>query len=297
MKNIGIKNPCSENWNEMSKNEQGAFCQKCASQVYDFTKKSSLEIKQTLLSLVGQPVCGRITNVQEIELNEEFNHWMNRQNQQSFQSQLLFALLIVFGLGLFSCENPKDEKKITEIQTSVARIVKENSDSTTITVTNQTHANEIWVGGDYIQGDMKMEDPIIIDYVSEELISPQSEIYTIDGGMSYSRDYEIFLHQEIQQSTEEVDENGKIISKKFEAKVFPNPAKEQTTFEISIPEKGLFEISLYDMSGKMLQVIRNGELDKGKFRQELDLIDLVPGMYLVIINSGSFKETVRFNKI
>jgi hypothetical protein len=125
MKNIGINKPCSENWNEMSKNEQGAFCQKCASQVYDFTNKSSLEIKQSLHALIGQPVCGRITSKQEMELNEEFNLWMNRQNKQSFQSQLLFALLIVFGLGLFSCENQTQEKNLRDIQTSVTRIIEE----------------------------------------------------------------------------------------------------------------------------------------------------------------------------
>ena len=305
MKNIGINKPCSENWNEMSKNEQGAFCQKCASQVHDFTNKSSLEIKQTLLSLIGQPVCGRITSKQEIELNEDFNHWMNRKNQQSFQSQLLFALLIVFGLGLFSCENPKDEKKIKEIQTSVARIVEEqiNPDSTSLNIQSLAQDRVIFL------------DPVItggMSYEDEYIIAPQEEISLVDsiktvnndeyfgvtmGKIAYSRDYKDLIEQEELNSEEQADENGNIISKKFGAKVFPNPAKEQTTFEITVPEKGLFEISLFDLNGKILQVIRNGELNKGKYRQELDILDLVPGMYLIVINSGSFKETVRFSKI
>lgn len=305
MKNIGINKPCSENWNEMSKNEQGAFCQKCASQVHDFTNKSSLEIKQTLLSLIGQPVCGRITSNQEVELNEDFNRWMNRKNQHSFQSQLLFALLIVFGLGLFSCENPKDEKKIKEIQTSVARIVDDqiNPDSTSLNIKSSAQDSVVFLAP-VITGEMSFED--------EYNIAPQEEIPLVDpittdkndeyigvtmGMFVYSNDYKNLIKQENVGSEEQVDENGNIVPSRFTAKIFPNPAKEQTTFEISIPEKGLFEISLFDMSGKMIQVIRNGELNKGKFRQELDLIDLVPGMYLIVINSGNFKETVRFSKI
>jgi hypothetical protein len=303
MKNIGIKKPCSENWNEMSKNEQGAFCQKCASQVYDFTSKSSLEIKQTLLSLVGQPVCGRITNKQEMELNEEFNRWMNRQNRQSFQSQLLFALLLVFGLGLFSCENQKDGQNLKEIQTSVARIIENNGGFVSTNVDSISEEETIVFEPPVIVG-MLVEEEIPIQEIipnekSEDFLFPQNldlERYVV-GAMVIEYGFETFLEEEIQYSGEELDENGEVIPKKFDAKVFPNPAKEQTTFELKIPTNGYFEINLFDLNGKMIEKIQAGEINKGTFRQEINLNDLVPGMYLILINSNSYKETIKFTKI
>lgn len=304
MKNIGINKPCSENWNEMSKNEQGAFCQKCASQVHDFTKKSSTEIKQTLLSLVGQNVCGRITSAQEIELNADFNRWMNVQNKKSFQSQLLFALLLIFGLSLFSCENPQTEKNIKSIQKSITKASKElpqTEDEQKDTILSEMKMGFIppVVVDDFILGDMKMEYPI--DLPVEEPIEcvKMGEIYSREiysGGMSYSREYRDFLVQEIKPVSVETDENGNVLPKTFEAKAFPNPAAGQTTVEIAVPTKGLFEITLFDMTGKLIESIFSGELDRGKFRKELDLTNLNPGVYLVNIISSDLKETVRIVK-
>lgn len=300
MKNIGINKPCSENWNEMSKNEQGAFCQKCASQVHDFTKKSTEEIKETFRSLLGQPICGRIIQTQEEALNDDFNSWMNQQNKHSFQSQLLFALIIVFGLSLFSCENPQTEKNLKTIQHSLARTIEEE---------NQTNFNkketilQEEINGPEIPlivGLMEMEviEPIDVPVVEEaiECVKMGKMRSTYAGGMSISREYRDFLVQEVIPVSDELDENGNVLPKTFEAKAFPNPAAEQTTVEIAIPAKGLFEISLFDMTGKFIESVYSGELDRGNFRKELDLSKLNPGVYLVNIISSDLKETVRIVK-
>ncbi|MFT5779486.1 MAG: hypothetical protein ACI837_002445, partial [Crocinitomicaceae bacterium] len=42
-KNIKIKEPCSEDFAKMTPTQQGAFCDKCAMEVYDFTNKSTQE--------------------------------------------------------------------------------------------------------------------------------------------------------------------------------------------------------------------------------------------------------------
>ena len=303
MKNIGINSPCSENWNEMSKNDKGAFCQKCASQVFDFTKKSSLEIKQTLLSLVGQPVCGRITQTQEEVLNLEFETWMNQKSRHSFQSLLIFSLIVVFGMTLFSCENDQDSKKIRTIQTEVARIIERNNDS--LKINPQEKSVEIQqIHTENVESIETMGKMVMPHEFLEEIQKPIEviqEVIDLDrgyaGGMSWSREYETFLVEQITQSTDIYDENGNLIPKTFDALAFPNPAKEKTTFELSLPTKGVFEINLYDMNGKMLKSIYSGEIDKGKFRQEIDFLDLNTGIYLIEINSKDFQNTVRLSKI
>lgn len=55
---ITIPKPCSQDWNTMSPQEQGRFCSSCEKMVVDFTNKTPLQIKETLMQSTGK-VCGR----------------------------------------------------------------------------------------------------------------------------------------------------------------------------------------------------------------------------------------------
>lgn len=60
---IIIPNACHENWNEMTWQEQGRFCNACQKQVIDFSGMSDKE----LLAYISQPgisSCGRFSNDQ-----------------------------------------------------------------------------------------------------------------------------------------------------------------------------------------------------------------------------------------
>ena len=57
---VQIKEPCHENWNNMSVSEKGRFCDSCSKQVVDFTKKSNEEIAAHLNN-ASDKVCGRVT--------------------------------------------------------------------------------------------------------------------------------------------------------------------------------------------------------------------------------------------
>lgn len=61
MKNtvVTIPQPCHENWNVMLPEEQGRFCRSCEKIVVDFTNKTPVEIRETLMQNTGK-VCGRV---------------------------------------------------------------------------------------------------------------------------------------------------------------------------------------------------------------------------------------------
>nr|WP_294862325.1 T9SS type A sorting domain-containing protein [uncultured Fluviicola sp.] len=297
MKNVGIQHACSEDWSKMTPTEKGAFCQKCAKQVYDFTNRSTIEIKQTLLELKGQEICGRMTLGQERALNTEFEHWME-ENKTNFQRLFITALLIVFGLALFSCEDERDQQKITETQTALARIIEEKE-----TPKEETPVKAVEFVAPPEVVELAAPEPIyeVIEVVTEEeiplddvIITGYEHGYVTSGVMIADRSYYNYLTETT--PTVETDENGVSYPTEFKALAFPNPAVESTTLEIQAPQKERMEINLYDTGGKLIREVYSGKISRGTFQQSIDLNDLTPGLYLVIIQSKNFKETVRVVK-
>ncbi len=66
MKNkfLRLDKPCSENWENMTPNEKGRFCDSCSKSVIDFTKMTTEEITQALRESKGS-ICGR-TNQRQL---------------------------------------------------------------------------------------------------------------------------------------------------------------------------------------------------------------------------------------
>jgi hypothetical protein len=298
MKNVGIQHACSEDWNKMTPTEKGAFCQKCAKQVYDFTNKSTNDIKLTLLELKGQEICGRMTLSQERALNAEFEQWME-ENKTNFQRLFITALLIVFGLALFSCEDERDQRKISDTQTALARIIEEKEvqkEETPTKVAEYIVAPPEIV--ELVEPVYEVPDVVTFEETLDNVVisAPYRDehSYVTSGVMIADRSYYNYLTETT--PTVETDENGVPYPTEFKALAFPNPAVESTTLEIQAPQKERMEINLYDTSGKLIREIYSGKISKGTFRQFIDLNDLNSGLYLVIIQSKDFKETVRVVK-
>jgi hypothetical protein len=302
MKNVKIENACSENWNEMAPTEKGAFCQVCATNVIDFTNKSSLEIKQLLLANSGNSVCGRIKEQQLEQLNSEFELW-KMNSSQSIQRAMVFSLLVVFGLTLFSCTNEKDKQAIQALQASVSHVIGTNDAAITpiahvsqTTVTSELpqliHFEERSIG---CKCDYDVNPPIPVpEVILEEVMIEEREAIFL-GGMGYSVSYVDFLEETIQPI--EYDENGAAIPTELTAKAYPNPTSDFTTLELGLPEKERAEIAVYDMSGKLLQTIHDGKIERGTSSYSIDLSEYVTGMYLITIRSKKFNETVRVSKL
>ncbi len=101
---ITIPKPCHESWNQMTPNEQGAFCQKCCKTVIDFSAKSKEEIINTLKSKKKEKVCGRFANEQISQ--PLFSLKIPRNLLPSkipMHKAFVLALFISFGSTLFSC--------------------------------------------------------------------------------------------------------------------------------------------------------------------------------------------------
>lgn len=303
MKNINIPKPCSENWNEMTPSEKGAFCQKCALDVYDFTNKSGNEIRDILTLNIGSRVCGRIEPKQLAELNHDFSAWQIN-NQRSYQRAWIFTLFVVFGMTLFSCE--EDEVPVVKKFQSTAQVILSNDaepDSLIVDVpktetTGTDKSQDIRMGHpDFI------EDPEIellgefVSYPEENKPVEDSLVrvtatfpeQVLKGAMISTDHYENYLIDKAKPT--EV-----LKSTALSAFVYPNPAVNETTLKVNLPEKAKGEIELFALSGQKIRTIHSGRLQKGETEFALDITDLKTGNYLIVVLVGGKKETVQFSK-
>lgn len=66
---LEIASPCSENFDKMIPNSKGSFCDSCAKNVIDLSKKSNSEIARFVAENKGKNICARIKST---KLQEEF---------------------------------------------------------------------------------------------------------------------------------------------------------------------------------------------------------------------------------
>jgi len=74
---------------------------------------------------------------------------------------------------------------------------------------------------------------------------------------------------------------------------FPNPFNSTTHFKLDIPEVANTKITLYDISGKEIEILFNGQLTPGRYELSFDAKNLTSGVYFYRIESQKFKSTRR----
>lgn len=135
---ISIKKPCHENWDRMTPNEQGAFCNKCVKTVIDFSNKSIEEIKTFFDAQQKDKICGRFEKKQLSALS--FDAFFNEFKSFSFTKRVAVILYFTFGMCLFNIPsglaqtNPhvKGDVEVKNPIMGGVRVVKPIKDSTKI---------------------------------------------------------------------------------------------------------------------------------------------------------------------
>jgi hypothetical protein len=111
---ITIPEPCHEDWNKMTPNDDGRFCGSCSKNVVDFTNMLPDEIQMYFQQ--HSNVCGRFKNSQLDSLTIQIpNRVLYSQTQ--YHKMFLLALFIAMGTTLFSCADKNGNKqKIDKVE-------------------------------------------------------------------------------------------------------------------------------------------------------------------------------------
>ena len=327
---IEIKEPCSEDWAKMTATEKGAFCQKCALEVVDFTNKTAFEIKQTLLDEFSKSprLCGHITNYQLNQINDEFFKWKNER--ETFRAIWIFSLLAVFGLTLFSCQNTLSKEIISKLNAETSILLKSDTTKTDVTLLNSTVKNPDSLAttiGDLPYFKFPYEDIItlsgVVPYYPFDIKIPW-EICTISlgsmvisGNMQTTTDTVDFLKASKQalvlpnlgitlrtqnptNKPEKKTERGSIegvlgaSEKKFDAFIYPNPLTPESRIYVKANESLILFVDVFRVSEN--DAFRSGSIELAAGNHELDVkfYDFPKGNYQLNLQASNQLSVLDF---
>lgn len=74
---------------------------------------------------------------------------------------------------------------------------------------------------------------------------------------------------------------------------YPNPFNPNTTINFTIPNSGLVTLKVYDVLGKEVATLVNGELLPGKYEYNFNAAGLSSGIYFYVLHAGDFIATKK----
>ncbi len=179
---LHINEACSENWDAMTPNDKGKFCNNCNKTVFDFTTATDNDIIQFIEKAKGEEFCGKF---EEQQLDRWLEKTSIRTSNPALYKFLLSFLLLTGGQDLFAQEPAKQEnlvlKQKMDSLLQAAALKSENPDI-------KCSANGIQVQGQprirmggirTLTGNHKplfVIDGVMMDYFKFEKINPKKII-------------------------------------------------------------------------------------------------------------------------
>lgn len=87
--------------------------------------------------------------------------------------------------------------------------------------------------------------------------------------------------------------NGEVPTTYALGQNYPNPFNPSTNINFSLPVSGLAKLVVFDVSGKVVATILNGEKAAGNYTADFDASRLSSGVYFYRLESGSYSETKK----
>ncbi|MBN2609546.1 MAG: T9SS type A sorting domain-containing protein, partial [Candidatus Fermentibacteraceae bacterium] len=72
----------------------------------------------------------------------------------------------------------------------------------------------------------------------------------------------------------------------------PNPFSMSSMLSFELSNAGHVRLDVYDVSGRIVENLADGEMASGPHTLEIDGSGLIPGVYMVRLQSGIQQETV-----
>lgn len=74
---------------------------------------------------------------------------------------------------------------------------------------------------------------------------------------------------------------------------YPNPFNPVTSFKFQVSGYNPVKITLYDILGKNIEILLNEQLSPGLYEARWDASDIASGIYYCVLESGTFRQTIK----
>jgi len=289
---VRIPEPCHEDWNKMTVDEKGRFCNVCSKSVVDFTNKTDTEIHSILIEKSKEKVCGRF-NKNQVERPIETNYFPINTNS-GFRKLFLAAAFLVFGTFLFSCKDDSGQTMGEPAMNEIRKELPQEIQPLTLGEIQMDSIPEpqlISVVTEYaIAGGISYDyDPqLIVDSVPEITIVDSADYVVRDFGVLGGAVYYQHVDEEIVPSVDSTNERRTNTLEQKQFNVFPNPSNGVFTIEYELRSASQIELSVYDMTGTLVkQIVKPMTQQTGIYQTPINLTELPSGIYVCrIIKDG-----------
>ena len=123
---ISVPEPCHEDWNSMTPEQSGRFCNSCSKSVVDFTKMLPQAVQEFFITNTDENICGRF----QLKQLDTITIQIPTQvlfSQVNFHKMFVLALFVCMGTTLFSCKQENGVKQKIEKVELVKDSTKLNS--------------------------------------------------------------------------------------------------------------------------------------------------------------------------
>ncbi|MEO8146206.1 MAG: T9SS type A sorting domain-containing protein [Bacteroidia bacterium] len=309
---ISIPKPCHENWQTMTPEVQGRFCDKCCKTVIDFSTKAETEIRQLIDEHPTNKICGRFRNDQlenPVKVNIQIATFRNKLVPLH---AFALSVLLAFGTTLFSCTTPED-RKIGKIEVSLNDTL-EKADSSkrecytlgemSLPVQQVVYSEEDGTTkGDTVFNNVDTNVIDTVDLKTAEVTVDASHLnlndkYITMGGLSFSHIiYNVPAIDDSEFVTQiQIDS---IANQESSISVFPNPTLGIVNLKLNLIEDCNLQVDLYDMSGRLIRNIIPFQSMQAELRDmQLNISEQPAGIYLLRVIAGEkiFNERMILTK-
>ena len=287
--------PCSENWEEFTPTQQGAFCTSCSTEVIDFTDFTNDEIKTYFKAKVGQKICGHYSESQLDPYNLNYSNWV-QIDPNILKSKIVLGLMIAFGLNLFSCTSADEKDTILHLNQNLSYQI--NKDVDVLDTTNKKNDFSVPI----IEAEDRIHEMIyshreLKQYEElSEVIVPNYQGTRVDQVHSGINPY---YHEEEKYSITKTCKKGIRLAKyylsnpDFKARI--KSKKSEVKIELKIKKGGYISIDIYDLKDHWIKSVYSGGIEPQNMTLNCSTDQLSKGKkYKIRISSPNRHRFLKF---
>ncbi|MBC8255749.1 MAG: T9SS type A sorting domain-containing protein [Candidatus Marinimicrobia bacterium] len=94
-----------------------------------------------------------------------------------------------------------------------------------------------------------------------------------------------------------VDTNSLLPQKTQLSSVYPNPFNPSTALQYEIAVEAMVNISVFDLSGRLVETLKNGNMEPGSYNITWDASSLASGTYFIHFTSGNYNTNQKVQLI